>query len=158
MVMRRQMRLVLGLRHGERVDIVAAAGEQPDDAREHARLVVDEHGQSVGLGLLLALIERIGRSRLGHGLRPVLPRGRTSSPGCSSLFAVLHAGKIDQAQRRGDEQDRHRQHQHRQIELAFGLDHGAGEDDDQHDDDDLGQRLLELADAGHVHPGREPLA
>ena len=60
MVMRREMRLVLGLRHGQQLDIVAAAGEQADDAREHARLVVDEHGQSVGLGLLLALIERIG--------------------------------------------------------------------------------------------------
>ena len=51
------MRLVLGLRHGERLDIVAAAGEQADDAREHAGLVVDEHGQSVGLGLFLALFQ-----------------------------------------------------------------------------------------------------
>ncbi len=47
----REMRLVLGLRHGERVDIVAAAGEQADDAGKHAGLVVDEHGHGVPLEL-----------------------------------------------------------------------------------------------------------
>jgi hypothetical protein len=35
------MLAVLGLRHCERLDIVAPAGEQADDAGEHARLVVD---------------------------------------------------------------------------------------------------------------------
>ena len=59
MVMR-DVRLVLDLRHGQAFDIVAAAGEQADDARQHAGLVVDEHGQGVGLGLLLALVEGIG--------------------------------------------------------------------------------------------------
>ena len=29
---------------GQALDIVAAPGKQPDDARQHARLVVDEHG------------------------------------------------------------------------------------------------------------------
>jgi hypothetical protein len=43
--------LVFGLRHGQRVDVVAAAGEQPDHAREHARLVVDDHRQRVGFDL-----------------------------------------------------------------------------------------------------------
>ncbi len=33
------------LRHGEALDIVAAAREQADDPRQHARLVVDEHGK-----------------------------------------------------------------------------------------------------------------
>ncbi len=44
---KRQVLGVLGFRHRQRVDIVAAAGEQADDAREHARLVVDQHRQSV---------------------------------------------------------------------------------------------------------------
>ena len=48
----REMLLVLGLRDGERVDIVAAAGKQPDHARQHARLVVDEHRERAALGLL----------------------------------------------------------------------------------------------------------
>ena len=45
----REMLLVLGLGHRQEFDIVAAAGEQPDDARQHARLVVDQHRQRVGL-------------------------------------------------------------------------------------------------------------
>src|SRR5215470_16596381 len=64
------MRLVLGLGHGERLDVVAAAGEQPDDAREHAGLVVDQHGHGVRLEPLLALLERIGRSGLRHQCLP----------------------------------------------------------------------------------------
>ena len=39
----RQMRLMLGLRDRQALDIVAAAGEQADDAGKHARLVVDEN-------------------------------------------------------------------------------------------------------------------
>jgi hypothetical protein len=62
----RQMRLVLGLRHGERLDIVAASSEQPDDAREHARLVVDQHAHRMPSMLLLRPADRIGRSGLGH--------------------------------------------------------------------------------------------
>ena len=38
----REVLLVLGLRDREALDVVAAAGEQPRDAREHARLVVDD--------------------------------------------------------------------------------------------------------------------
>src|SRR5688572_14307284 len=48
----RQVFLVLGLRHRQRVDVVAAAGEQSDDARQHARLVVDEHTERVALDSL----------------------------------------------------------------------------------------------------------
>ena len=33
---------------GQAVDIIAAAGEQPDDAREHARLVLHQHGNRGG--------------------------------------------------------------------------------------------------------------
>src|SRR5262249_13345065 len=39
------MLLMFGFRHGERVDIVAAAGEQADHPRQHAGLVVDETAQ-----------------------------------------------------------------------------------------------------------------
>src|SRR5436190_19202126 len=47
------MLLVLGLRDGERVDVVAAPGEQADDAREHARFVVDQHREGVALAFFL---------------------------------------------------------------------------------------------------------
>src|SRR6185437_15828046 len=50
---------VLGLRHRQRLDIVAAAGEQADDARQHTRFVVDQHGQRMRFLLL-----RRGRSRI----------------------------------------------------------------------------------------------
>ena len=43
----REVLLVLGLRHGEAVDVVAAAREQAGDARQHARLVVDQDGERV---------------------------------------------------------------------------------------------------------------
>ena len=62
----RQMRLMFGLRHGERLDVVAAAREQADDARKHSGLVVHEHAHRMGLGLLLGLLKRIGRSGLRH--------------------------------------------------------------------------------------------
>ena len=45
-VMRRQA-VVVGRTHRERVDVEPARGEQPRHAREHARLVLDEHGQRV---------------------------------------------------------------------------------------------------------------
>ena len=50
----REMLLMLGLGDGERVDIVAAAGEQADDAREHAGLVVDKHAEGADFDALLA--------------------------------------------------------------------------------------------------------
>ena len=52
MVMRETMLLVLGLGHGQALDIVAAPGEQPDHARQNARLVVDQHGERVALDAL----------------------------------------------------------------------------------------------------------
>ena len=42
--------LVLGRPDRERVDVEAAPGEQPGDAGQHARLVLDEHRQRVGRG------------------------------------------------------------------------------------------------------------
>ena len=36
--------------------------------------------------------------------------------------------------------------------MAIGLDHHPGKDHDQDDDDDFGQRRLELANAAHLHP------
>src|ERR1700730_12337584 len=56
------MPLVLGLGDGERIDIVAAPGEQPDDAGQHPRLVVDENRQGMSLDLL-----RYGRSGIMGG-------------------------------------------------------------------------------------------
>src|SRR5690606_14316799 len=46
----RKMPLVLGLRHGEAVDVVAAPGKEADDAREYPGLVVYEHGERARLG------------------------------------------------------------------------------------------------------------
>src|SRR5262245_46639583 len=61
------MLLVLGLRDRQALDVVAAAGEQTSNACQHARFVVDQNGQRVRLGLFLALVEKIGRTRLGIG-------------------------------------------------------------------------------------------
>src|SRR3546814_4534339 len=38
----RKMRLVLGFGNGEAFDIIAPAGKQADDTRQHARLVVNQ--------------------------------------------------------------------------------------------------------------------
>ena len=48
----RKVLLMLGLRHGQRVDVVAASGKQSDDARQHTWFVVDEHGQRARDNLL----------------------------------------------------------------------------------------------------------
>ena len=72
-------------------------GEQADDAREHARLVVDQHRQRVALGVGLADRRGIGRRRIGGGSlvhgsvlqsrrraparkRAVIRRGRSVAP------------------------------------------------------------------------------
>ena len=59
----RQVLGVLGLRDREAVDVVAAAGEEADDAGEHARLVVDDHRERVALGAVVPLLDEIGRGR-----------------------------------------------------------------------------------------------
>ena len=41
--------IVIDLGHGQAFDVVAAAGEQADDARQNARLVVDQNGDGVTL-------------------------------------------------------------------------------------------------------------
>ena len=46
----RKVLLVLGFRDGKALDIIAAPGKQADDAGQHARLVVDQHGQCVDFG------------------------------------------------------------------------------------------------------------
>src|SRR5208282_3553476 len=68
----RQVLLVLGLGDGERVDVVAAAGEQPDHARQHARLVVDEHTERARLDALAGRRGRVvSRCSIGvHGIHP----------------------------------------------------------------------------------------
>jgi hypothetical protein len=45
----RQVALVIGLGHRERLDVVAAAREEADDTRQHAGLVVDDDGEGVPL-------------------------------------------------------------------------------------------------------------
>src|SRR6185295_13883532 len=50
------------------------------------------------------------------------------------LLFPFFAAKLEHAQCRRDHQDRGRQHQHRPLQMTVGLDHDAGEDDDQHDD------------------------
>ena len=52
----REMLDVVDLGYGQAVDVVAAAREQADHAGEHARLVVDQHGDRVALLLLRHLM------------------------------------------------------------------------------------------------------
>ena len=64
----REMFLALGLRDRETVDVVAAAGEQADHAREHAGLVLHEHRERVRLVRIVALFQEIGGCGLVGGL------------------------------------------------------------------------------------------
>src|SRR5947209_11219137 len=80
------MLLVLGLGNGETVDIVAAPGEQPDDARKHARLVVDQHRERVALGLFLDRLSRI-MARACRG-----PVAHTSTLPFSSIALAMSPG------------------------------------------------------------------
>ena len=45
----RGVRGVIDFGHRQAFDVVAATGEQPDDARQHARLIVDENRDGVAL-------------------------------------------------------------------------------------------------------------
>ena len=60
------MFLALGLGDGETLDVVAAAGEQPDDAREHAGLVLHQHRERVRLVRIVALFQEVGGCGLVH--------------------------------------------------------------------------------------------
>ncbi len=66
----RDMRLVMRLRDGQALDIVATAREQAGDAREHAGLVVDDHREGVpidrlddGLGGIVGLVHLVRSCR-----------------------------------------------------------------------------------------------
>src|SRR5882724_9364308 len=92
----REMLLVLGLRHRETVDVVAASREQPDHAREHARLVVHQHRERVALDAFLDRRCRImaGACSVAH-YTSTLPRSSiafamspTTSPSSISLCAL----------------------------------------------------------------------
>src|SRR6185437_7614405 len=72
----REMLLALGLRHREALDVVAAAGEQADHAREHAGLVRHEHRERVRLARVVAIFEEVGRCGLVHDVSP----GKEKSP------------------------------------------------------------------------------
>ena len=56
----RQMLVMLGLGDCQALDVVAAAGKQPDDTRQHARLVVNQHRQRACFGALRLLGDEIG--------------------------------------------------------------------------------------------------
>src|SRR5271166_829842 len=88
------MTLVLSLRDGQRIDIVAAPGEQPDHAGEHTRLVVDENRQRVRLDLLRYGCGGIMAGRGGHVHTITLPSSvmasstlSAESPSRTSLWA-----------------------------------------------------------------------
>src|SRR5262249_39239576 len=59
----RKMFFVLGLGHGERVDVVAAAGKEADHARQHTRLVIDNDRKRAMNDLLLHRLRGIVRRR-----------------------------------------------------------------------------------------------
>src|SRR5262249_51188016 len=75
----------------ERVDIVAAPGEQADHPRQHAGLVVDQHRQGVGLDLL-----RDGRGGGMGGVHGRIPMRKAdpSFPGLTRQ-SILFAKKMD---------------------------------------------------------------
>src|ERR1700730_14931208 len=77
------MFLALGFRDGEAFDVVAAAREQPDHAREHARLVLYQDRERVRLGRIVALFHEKGGCRVVHCLFLIhsssCPRMRASS-------------------------------------------------------------------------------
>src|SRR5215467_1155997 len=50
---------VLGFRHRQRLDVITAAGEQTNDAGQHARLIVHQHRERVGFRLLRSRRYRI---------------------------------------------------------------------------------------------------
>src|ERR1035437_1985651 len=103
----RQMLGVLGLRHRQRLDIIAAAGDQAEYAREHAGLVVDQHRERMALRLLRRRRRRIVACRGSvHDIRPYRrripkaqsrPRPRASarsihSMACASKRRALRSG------------------------------------------------------------------
>src|SRR5215213_2511549 len=92
------MLLVFGFRHRERVDVVAAPREQPDHARQHAGLVVDQNRKGVALDLFLdrrgRVMRRACRRWVAHHTS-TLPRSSialamspTTSPSNISLCAL----------------------------------------------------------------------
>src|SRR5699024_10633106 len=79
---KREVLGVLGLRHGQRLDVIATAGEQADDAGKNARLVIDQNRQRMALGLLNSWCRRIMRRgwRLRVQQTITLPFSVTASP------------------------------------------------------------------------------
>src|SRR5579863_3208093 len=102
------MLLMLGLRDSQRVDVVAPAGKQTDDASQHAGFVVDQHAQSArldpfvdgGRGIMRSCGAGIhGRSpyRLRRAKAQSRPRPRLSvssihSMACASRSRALRSG------------------------------------------------------------------
>src|SRR6478752_8024864 len=90
------MLLVLGLRNGERVDVVTAAGKQADDPRQHAWLVVHQDRQGMGLDLL----RHRGGGIMGGGVHFALSHLPMSSPaltGRSILVAKMMDARVKPA-------------------------------------------------------------
>ena len=88
MVIRDRLLRAVDLGDGQAVDVVAAPGKQPDDARQDARLVVDQHGDRVALGG----VARYRRSAAIH--TSTMPSSETgcfassSGPSSISLWAA----------------------------------------------------------------------
>src|SRR5262249_15649788 len=87
----REVLLVLGLRDGEALDVVASPREHAGNACKHAGLVVDEDRQRMRLGRLLALLHEISGAWLvvlhGSSLGPCargLAAKRVLFPPCRS--------------------------------------------------------------------------
>ena len=72
MLMRERSPLAFHRRDGQAVDVVAAAGEQADDAREDARLVVDQDRD-----------RRAAQCGVGHVGYPIVMPG--ASPGIHAI-------------------------------------------------------------------------
>ena len=76
---------VVDLGHGQAVDVIAAPREQADHPRQHARLVVDHHGQGMAFDhIRVRIAQIIGRMARGslldlqwrHGLTILVCEGR----------------------------------------------------------------------------------
>ena len=93
----RGMRRPVGFRDGEAFDVIAAAGEQTDDARQHAGLIVDRDHDGVGFDVRVFLDHVHSDVDMAKPLFCLLrkPRALLRNPKESSRHAPRRTGSWD---------------------------------------------------------------
>ena len=107
MVMRDRLLRAIDLGDGQALDVVAAPGKQPDDARQHARLVVDQHGDRVALDVgIVSQSSRSSRPRRRSALVRVSTSTMPSSEtGLCRLLSVGAEQHLVMRRARGDHRE-----------------------------------------------------